>query len=125
MPPADVRRVVGAMVCAKACHVTSFAECRRRFGANAKTVSLQGTVMQVTNVPTSTGRSSSFVQASYELGDGVFKTAKLNIRSVGLPAKQGPQFRPAEYRMPSDPPEALETGPEPHQSTMDFRTMLH
>jgi len=112
MPPADVRRVVGAMVCAKPCHVTSFAECRRRFGANAKTVSLQGTVTQVTNVPTSTGRSSSIVHASYELGDGVFKTAPLNVRSVGLPPEQGPNTRPAEYRMPSDSPKKL------HQSNL-------
>ena len=34
---ADPRCIVGSMVEAKACHVTSLAECARRYGSNSKT----------------------------------------------------------------------------------------
>jgi hypothetical protein len=39
---ADPRTVVGALVSAKACHVTNLAESTHRYGANAKTKHVVG-----------------------------------------------------------------------------------
>ena len=45
--PIDSRRVVGAKVHAKAIHVTSEAECARRYGSNKNTKWLNGIVNNV------------------------------------------------------------------------------
>lgn len=82
MPATDTRRVVGSKVMAKACHVTSLAECARRYGSNKNTKELVGTVTDVVSKVTATGRTSTFIAATYELEGGVQKTATLNIRSV-------------------------------------------
>jgi hypothetical protein len=43
----DTRRVVGGIVKAKACHVTSLSECARRYGVNKTTKLLTGVVVEV------------------------------------------------------------------------------
>ena len=67
---------------AKALHVTSEAECSRRFGSNFKAKLLNGQVISVENKPTKTGRISWHVRAKYDLGGGTSKVTTLNVRSV-------------------------------------------
>ena len=81
----DDRCLVGARVLAKATQVTHLAECSRRYGSNAKTKRVSGTVVSVESLslPGKT-RKSCFITADYELGGDVLKRARLNIRSVGV-----------------------------------------
>jgi Transposase IS4 len=79
----DPRYVVGARVHAKALHVTAAAECHRRYGSNAKTKFLNGVVVAVDMVPSSTKkRAVTLITADYDLGGGTFKRHQLNSRSV-------------------------------------------
>ena len=80
---ADPRRIVGSMVEAKACHVTSLAECARRYGSNSKTKKVQGIVTHVEVIKNSTtNRTTTFVTAAYDLGGTTIRPCRLNIRSV-------------------------------------------
>ena len=64
-------------------HVTALAECHRRYGAQAKTQVVIGTVVSVQVVPPSTGqRASTHITADYELGGGTIKRCQLNSRGV-------------------------------------------
>jgi len=85
----DPRLVIGAKVSAKAMHVTSEAECGRRYGANKKTKMLEGFVLEVQTENTATNRTKTFVLARYNLGGDTLKDARLNIRSVkALPSAE-------------------------------------
>ena len=80
---ANPRRIVGSMVEAKACHVTSLAECARRYGSNSKTKKVQGIVTHVEVIKNSTtNRTTTFVTAAYDLGGTTIRPCRLNIRSV-------------------------------------------
>jgi hypothetical protein len=90
-PDVDPRRVVGSRVQAKACHVTNLAECARRYGSNAKSAVVFGTVRDVRNTKTNTGRQSTIVVVDFILSPGVEKRAMLNIRSLkSVPAEDPP-----------------------------------
>ena len=79
----DPRRQVGAIVYAKAMHVTNIKECSRRYGSNAKTKEIRGIVTDVVNKRNEkTNRSSTFVCAIFDLDDDTKKRVELNIRSV-------------------------------------------
>ena len=98
----DDRCVVGARVHAKAVQVTKLAECSRRYGSNAKTKRVNGTVVLVELVShPGKARKSCFITADYELGGDVSKRAELNIRSVGAGDAPAPD------------PSAVPTGTQP------------
>jgi hypothetical protein len=81
----DPRYVIGARVQAKAHHVTALAECHRRYGANAKTKFVNGTVVSVDAAPSRNGkRPATLITADYELGGGTIKRCQLNSRGVKL-----------------------------------------
>ena len=125
MPAAngDPRLIVGRLVYAKAVHVTSLAECSRRFGSAASTRIVPGIVRDVERRETKTGRTATYVKAEFTVGDDFFRTVTLNIRSVVAGVDVPP--RPAadddivageEGRPPAPPliqiePEAVGTSP--------------
>ena len=79
----DPRKIVGNIVEAKALHVTSLAECTRRYGANKASKMLKGVVVDTTTTTSSkTNRTSTTVTADYNLGGGVIKRATINVRSL-------------------------------------------
>ena len=92
MTTIDPRRVEGGKVHALAHHVTSESECNRRYGSNAKTKKVNERVIQVRNTPTSTGRTSTLVEALYKLDVATTKQCWLNIRSVKKDWVEGPNF---------------------------------
>jgi hypothetical protein len=95
MPRVDPRFVIGARVQAKAHHVTSLSECHRRYGANAKTKLVNGTVTSVNSVPsTNNKRAVTLITAAYELGGGTIKELALNSRSIKL-AEEGSTTNPS------------------------------
>ena len=72
----------GDRIVAKATHVTSLAECTRRYGRNNKSKMINGKVLSLYNKKTATGRNSRHVRALFDLGGGSTKVADLNIRSI-------------------------------------------
>jgi hypothetical protein len=79
----DPRFVVGARVHAKALHVTAIAECHRRYGTNAKTKFVNGTVVLVDSAPSSTQkRAVTLITADVRPWWGYYQTPsiKLEIR---------------------------------------------
>jgi hypothetical protein len=80
MAPTDPRRTIGGLIEAKAIHVTSEAECSRRYGANKKTKIVPGVVVSVKNVQNpENGRTITSVTADFDLGGGTMKRETLNI----------------------------------------------
>ena len=77
----------------KAVHVTSLAELSRRYGANNKTRTLVGTVLEVKIGPKATalGRRSTFYVTRFDLGGGSMKVATINIRCVNLHTPEPPR----------------------------------
>ena len=73
---------IGDAIEAKAIHITSEAECARRYGSNSKTKLLNGKVTAIINHPSASGRRSWHVTGRYDLGGGVLKSATLHVRSV-------------------------------------------
>ena len=79
----DPRYQVGALVHAKAMHVTALIECHRRYGSNAKTKLVNGTVSELKTVPSSNQKQTvTLITAIYSLGGQCRKVATLNSRSV-------------------------------------------
>lgn len=78
----DQRRVVGAIIHAKARHVTSIQECNRRFGANAKTKLVQGVVLAVEDTVTANNRTTTTIHGRYWLNAETYRDVGINIRSV-------------------------------------------
>ena len=82
MPP-DPRLVIGNIVLAKALHVMSEAECSRRYGAQKKVKMMEGTIAVVTTTRNATtGRTTRYIEAIYNLGGGTFNQKKLLLRNV-------------------------------------------
>ena len=106
----DPRRIVGRRVYAKAIHVTSLAECARRFGSRSKTKEVAGTVLECIDRKTKTNRQSTYVKAVYALGGGTLKTVELNIRSV-LKEVRDPQDSVPEIRQEPGEPLAAQIPP--------------
>ena len=64
-------KIVGNIIEAKALHVTSLAECTRRYGANKALKMLKGVVVDTTTTTSlKTNRTSTTVTADYNLGGG-------------------------------------------------------
>lgn len=79
----DYRKVIGATVIAKACHVTSNAECSRPYGSAKSSKTLEGIVVDVvTERNEKTHRSTMKVTADYDFGGGTVKRATINIQSL-------------------------------------------
>jgi hypothetical protein len=98
----DRRTIVGALVSAKACNVTSMAECARRYGANAKTKLVVGVVLSSSSHLSEGGRhASTFITASDTSGGGEVRTKTLGNRSVHLLGWHWRQRRHAHCRTPS------------------------
>ena len=95
MAPTNPRCAIGTKIETKALHVTSLAECSRRYGANKKTRILVGTVLEVEigTKADALGRRRNFVVARFDLGGGDMKGATINIRSVKIHTPEPP--RPA------------------------------
>ena len=74
----------GDKITAKAVHVTSLAECTRRFGRQNKTKMINGKVLSIFTKKTATGRNSRYVRGQFDLGGGVLKVADINVRSIKL-----------------------------------------
>jgi Transposase IS4 len=75
------RRFAGARVHAKAMHVTSIAECARRYGSQSRTKMVSGTVADV-RIENTSKRANCFLTVNWELGGSFIKTVELNVRSV-------------------------------------------
>jgi hypothetical protein len=84
MPPnPDPRFVVGTRVHAKAILVTNHAECHRRYGSNAKSKLVGGSVVAVESLPSAKGKHSlKVITIDFDLGGATIKQLKLNLRSV-------------------------------------------
>ena len=78
----DPRTVVGSFIRAKACHVTSHAECRRLYGSNWNTKMVRGTVIRAFQQSSVTIRRYWYVVANYELTLDKRKEKELQVRSV-------------------------------------------
>ena len=74
-------------------HITSLAECSRRYGANKKTRILVGTVLEVEIGPKATalGRRRTFFVAIFDLGGGAMKVATINIQSFKIHTPEPPR----------------------------------
>jgi hypothetical protein len=80
---ADPQKVVRNIVIAKACHITSLAECARWYGANKQTKTLEGVVVDVIIERSNPGKKGATkIVADYDLGGGVIKRASINIHST-------------------------------------------
>jgi hypothetical protein len=85
MPRYNARYLLGTRVLAKASHVTALSECHRRYGSNAKTKQLYGTVVSVDSIqPAGNKRAVTLITADYELGGETVKRQQLNSRLVKL-----------------------------------------
>lgn len=104
----NARTVAGARVHALARHVTSLAECARRYGAEKNTRFVSGTVI-CARTDTSGARANTFVTAEYEFMGDHRKTKELNIRSVRAGEAPEPPAAIGAVRMPPHVPEHAET----------------
>ena len=78
----DPRQVIGAIVVAKAHHVTSEAECARRYGSKRTEKMLEGTVVAIkTKKNPPNNQLQTFILADYNLGGGSIKTKTINLQS--------------------------------------------
>ena len=79
----DTRLVVGNQVKAKATHVTSDAECARRYGADFREKWLTGVVVDiVVDSNNKTKRKLKKVVADYKLSEGIIKRKKIALQSI-------------------------------------------
>jgi hypothetical protein len=78
----DPRRIPGTQVTAFAHQVTNLAECSRRYGANKKKKRLIGTVLNIDQRQTKTGRTSVYIVAKYDLGGGTMKEAAIHLGGI-------------------------------------------
>ena len=80
----DPRKIIGAKISALACHVTSLAECSRRYGSNAKRKRIEGVVKAVEGRQTKTGRTSCYIHGEFDLGGGMMKRNAIYITQVKI-----------------------------------------
>ena len=69
---------------AKACHVTAFSECSRRYGSNSKNELLFRVVFKISGDKLTSGHLRINVHARFELGGEILKSSKINLRSCRL-----------------------------------------
>ena len=99
----------GDRIVARATHVTSLAECTRRYGRKNKSKTIHGKMLPLYNKKTSTGRNSQHVCALFDLGGCSTKVAHLNIRSIQVApeeeseAVEGQSMAVAEEQVPPNP----------------------
>ena len=91
--PTNPRCTIGTKIMTNAMHVTSLAECSRRYGGNNKTRIIFGSVLEVETGPKATalGRRRTFIVAIFDLGRGSMKVATINIRSVKFHTPEPPR----------------------------------
>jgi Transposase IS4 len=93
----DLRKVIGSIVTCKATQVTSLQECLRRYGSNAKTKLLDGTVLEVIVDRTNpTNRAQTYLQCDWVLGNDRTKREKVHIRFTLLKEVVAPPIPPVE-----------------------------
>lgn len=80
----DPRKIIGAKISALAYHVTSLAECSRRYGSNAKRKRIEGVVKAVEGRQTKTGRTSCYIHGEFDLGGGMMKRNAIYITQVKI-----------------------------------------
>ena len=105
----DPRKIIGAKISALAYHVTSLAECSRRYGSNAKRKRIEGVVKAVEGRQTKTGRTSCYIHGEFDLGGGMMKRNAIYITQVKIipvadtinDEQQGNQ--PAQSQPPATP----------------------
>ena len=92
MVSTDPRCTIRTKIEIKAVHVTSLAECSRRYGTNKKTIIIVVTVLEVEIGPKGTvlGRRRTFF-ARFDLGGGAIKVVTINIRGVSLYTPEPPR----------------------------------
>jgi hypothetical protein len=79
----DPRKVVGNHIRAKAKHVTSDAECKRRYGSNWNTKMLYGVVVDVENIVNPTTKTRNrMITGTYNLSGGIAKTNKIHLINI-------------------------------------------
>ena len=86
MAPTYPHCTIGNNIDTNSMHVTSLAECSRRYGAKNKTRIIVGTVFEVEIGPKATelGRCRTFIVAKFYLGGGAMKVVTINIRSFNI-----------------------------------------
>ena len=89
---------VGARVTTKACHVANFSEYSRRYGSASKTKFLIGVVFKMSADKLPSGYLRMSVHARFDIGGGVLKVSKVNLRSCSL--APGTIFFPAFIHTP-------------------------
>jgi hypothetical protein len=83
MAPTNPRCIISAPVHAKAIHVTSLAECTRRYRSRSRTKLLTDCLGGLQGEKKTLGAvTQTFILAKYRLGGGVYKDKKIHIRSV-------------------------------------------
>ena len=83
----------------KARQVTSLSECSRRYGSNSKSKLLIGIVFKTSGDKLATSHLRMNVHARFELGGGIFKSFKINLRSCRL--APGPELYPGFIHPPA------------------------
>ena len=78
----DPQCVIGSTVHVKAIHITSEAECKQQYGSNKAKKLIEGEVIRVDNICSSTDRANYFIVAKFDFGGGVLKEARINVQSV-------------------------------------------
>jgi hypothetical protein len=79
----DRRKIIGSLITCKAIHITHISNCQRRYGDNAKTKILDGTVVEVmVERSSSTNRAQTYIMGDWEMGNGRWKRVKVHIRFV-------------------------------------------
>ena len=89
---------VGARVIAKTCHITALSECSRRYGSNSKSKLLIGVVFKISGDKLASGHLRMILHARFDLGGGILKSSKINLRSCRL--DPGPILSPTFIHPP-------------------------
>ena len=91
-------RQVGARMIAKAYYVASLSEYSRRCGLNSKSNLLIGVVFKISGDKLASGHLRMILHARFDLGGGILKSSKINLRSCRL--DPGPILSPTFIHPP-------------------------
>ena len=81
MPPKN-SNYVGVIISELSSHVTHLSECHRKYGTNAKKKRVNYVVLSVEKRQIKNDRSSTYINAEYDFGNGTKNKAMLFISSV-------------------------------------------
>ena len=95
MPVTNPKLQIGARVSTRAILVTCPAECKRRYGANAKKKVVFGIVQEVIRGQTKTGRAAYYIKATWNIGEEATKVQEVNSASC--------KYAPLEVLEPPGP----------------------